>query len=66
MLPALTDDEIALLCRPLKQPAAQCRFLERMGLRVRRRPDGTPLVLRADVEKLAHTDRPANGPRWSK
>ncbi len=42
----LTDDEIKFICRPLKQPAAQARFLKRLGLSVARRPDGTVLVNR--------------------
>lgn len=44
--PDLTDEEIADICRPLTQGAAQVRFLRRLGLRVERRPDGRPLVNR--------------------
>ena len=29
----LTDAELADLCRPLKQPAAQIRYLQRLGVR---------------------------------
>lgn len=48
--PFLSDAEIAEICRPLKQGAAQIRFLRKMGLRVERRLDGTPLVGRAHYE----------------
>lgn len=34
--PFLTDAELAVMCRPLKQPAAQIRYLQRLGVRVRR------------------------------
>lgn len=58
----LSDSEIREICRPLKQPAAQCRFLERLGFKVERRPDGTPLVL---IHALpAH--EPGKGPIWSR
>lgn len=50
--PWLTDDEIASLCDGLVQPAAQARFLRHMGLVVRFKPNGKPLVMRADVEAL--------------
>jgi hypothetical protein len=46
----LTDDEIAHICKPLTQGAAQCRYLRGLGLTVRRRPDGSPLVNRAHYD----------------
>ena len=61
----LTDAELADLCRPLKQPAAQIRYLQRLGVRVRRRPDGTPLVLKSDLSLVEHNHR-ENGPRWTR
>lgn len=62
----LTDEEIASICRPLKQPAAQIRFLESLHLRVDRRPDGTPLVRRSewDRQRQEHNPRPAAAPKW--
>lgn len=42
----LTEAEIAMICEPLKQPAAQIRYLRRLGLRVDRKPNGKPLVNR--------------------
>lgn len=63
----LTDDEIAAICRPLRQHAAQIRFLSSLGVPVKRRPDGSPLVKRADWDRQqAQNQRPANGPRWSR
>lgn len=53
--PELTDDEVKRATRPLKQPAAQARFLKRLGVHVRRRPDGTLLVGRAQYEAILGT-----------
>lgn len=65
MLSHLTDAELADICRPLTQYAAQIRYLRSLGLRVDRRPDGSPLVRRAEWERQqAQQGRPANGPRW--
>lgn len=50
--PFLTDDEIAEICQPLRMPAAQRRHLERLGLLVKIRPDGKPLVGRAEFERV--------------
>jgi hypothetical protein len=46
----LTDEEIIFICKPLTQGAAQCRYLRSLGLTVRRRPDGSPLVNRAHYD----------------
>jgi hypothetical protein len=50
----LTRQEINELCAPLKQPAAQTRFLEKvLGIRVTaRRPDGLPLVGRTAADEV--------------
>lgn len=49
----LTDDEIADICYPLTQPAAQIRFLrDELSLHVKRKPNGKPLVTRANYEKV--------------
>ena len=43
----LTQAEIDEICAPLKQPAAQIRFLkDRLKVPVTRRPNGRPLVSR--------------------
>ena len=50
--PYLTDDELAEICRPLTQGAAQIRYLrDVLRLPVVRRLDGTPLVKRADWDR---------------
>jgi Domain of unknown function (DUF4224) len=54
----LSREEVADMCRPLVQPAAQIRYLQSIGIRVRRRPDGTPLVLRADLQYEAARESP--------
>lgn len=46
----LSDEEVAHICKPLTQGAAQCRYLRSLGLTVRRRPDGSPLVNRAHYD----------------
>lgn len=49
----LTDAEVAEICAPLTQHAAQARYLRNvLKLPVRLRPNGKPLVLRGDVEAL--------------
>lgn len=66
MLPYLTDDEIRDLCRPLVMRAAMVRHLQAMGLQVRRRPDGWPIVGRAHFEQVCgarvQTQEPAERP----
>lgn len=52
MLPFLSDDEIAQICEPLIAPAAQRRFLARLGLVVNRKPNGKPLVARAEFDRV--------------
>lgn len=56
----LADTEIADLCAPLTQPAAQVRYLQQMGLQVQRKPNGRPVVVRSHAERvlsgLKHSD----------
>lgn len=66
--PHLTQDEIASICHPLRQHAAQIRYLRSLGLLVHRRPDGSPLVSRTEWDTRL-TTRPqhtttATHPRW--
>lgn len=62
----LSDEEIAHICKPLTQGAAQCRYLKSLGLTVRRRPDGRPLVNRAHYDAaMGNHGRPdAPRPHW--
>lgn len=69
--PDLTDEEVDALCAGLTQNAAKVRYLRRMGLRVERRPNGRPLVARAEWERIwaagqraAQLTPGANSPKW--
>jgi hypothetical protein len=50
--PYLTEAEIAEICAPLTMPAAQRRYLERLGMIVRAKPNGRPLVARGEFERV--------------
>lgn len=65
ILSHLTTDEVDDICRPLRQPAAQARYLARLGLTVARRPDGRPLVRRSEWDRI-NTQTRGTGPQWSK
>jgi hypothetical protein len=56
----LTDSEIDAICAGLTQNAAKVNFLRRMGLIVRQKPNGRPLVNRA------HYDAVTGGQKQSK
>ena len=43
----LTDQEVDQICAGLRQNAAKVRFLQRLKIRVERKPNGRPLVNRA-------------------
>lgn len=60
-LPYLTDAEIAEICAPLTQPAAQVKALVAMGFTVKKKPNGRPLVSREHFEAVmgAHLAAPA-------
>lgn len=66
----LTDAEIESICDGLVQNAAKVRYLRKLGLTVRQKPNGKPLVNRAHYDavmlggmKSATKARP--GIRWS-
>lgn len=50
--PFLSDDELLQMCRPIRQPAAMIRYLKDQGFHVKRRPNGWPLVSRANFEAV--------------
>ena len=52
MTPFLSDAEVAEMCFPLKQPGAQKRHLNKLGLSFHEKPNGRPLVSRTGVQKL--------------
>lgn len=71
----LTDEKIDNICEGLTQNAAKVRFLRGMGLEVRRKPNGKPLVNSAHYDAVTgakkdkFTGGPAAnssmaGPRW--
>lgn len=60
--PYLTDEEIAEITRPLRQGAARIKFFRRLGMKVEPKPNGQPLVWRADFE-AAGAAAPANDAR---
>lgn len=55
--PYLTDAEINAMCEPLKQPSAQCRFLASKGILVTTKPNGRPLVLRSELDRVLGAGR---------
>ena len=48
--PYLTDAEIAHITEPRTQGAARIKFFRRLGVKVEPRPNGQPLVWRANFE----------------
>ena len=64
----LTDTEVDAICAGLTQDAAKVRFLECLGLKVARKPNGRPLVNRAhyDAVRGATAAGVSSGlqPRW--
>lgn len=55
--PWLSQIEVDDLCEPLKQHAAQVRFIRGLGIAVRTKPNGAPLVMRTHLEESMN---PAN------
>ena len=52
MTPYLTKAEIDDICDPLKLPGAQVRHLQRLGMIVKRKPNGQPLVARGEFDRV--------------
>lgn len=52
MTPWLAQSEIDDLCEPLTQHAAQMRFIRSLGINVRTKPNGAPLVMRNHFEEV--------------
>jgi len=50
--PYLTDEEIAEICKPLQLAHARTRHLKRLGLVVKSKADGSPLVGRAEFVRV--------------
>jgi hypothetical protein len=68
--PDLTNEEIDRICEGLRQNAAKVRYLRSLGLRVECRPNGRPLVARAEWERRLVTSQAVatagagNAPKW--
>ncbi len=72
MSPDLTDTEIDEICKGYVQNAAKVRFLKSMGLLVRQKPNGQPLVNRQHYDAVTGGQAQAFGvkssarqPAWS-
>lgn len=70
MTPHLTDDEIADITAPLTQGAARIKFFRRLGVKVEAKPNGQPLVWRADFDtarlaQVAANDTPGKPRDWA-
>lgn len=65
--PFLSDPEVQALCEGLEQPAAQLRYLRTLGLHVARKPNGRPLLMRSELERVLGAERmmPANDAQTS-
>lgn len=59
--PYLTDAEIDDMCAPLKVGAAKRKRLEKMGMLVKTKPNGRPLVARSEFERVLGAARMAPG-----
>ena len=71
MTASLTDTEIDDICGGLTQNCSKVRYLERLGLTVRQKPNGKPLVSRTHYELVmgigqaaAQANSASNGPKW--
>ncbi len=72
--PFLTDDEVDAICAGYVQNAAKVRFLQQVvRVPVKRKPNGRPLVLRADLQRPSEagggsraTVAASNEPTWSR
>lgn len=61
----LTDAEIDDICSGYVQNAAKVRFLRSLGLTVRQKPNGRPLVNRAHYDAVMQSAKPVrSGITW--
>ena len=50
--PWLGDDEVTALCSPLVLASARVRYLRKAGLHVTLKPNGHPVVMRTELERV--------------
>ncbi|MNL79690.1 hypothetical protein D3C87_2063490 [compost metagenome] len=70
----ITDEELDVICKPLTQPFARVKFLEGLGMRCARRPNGGVLLARSEFERVLGGSRAGvppgsgrdDGFNWSK
>ena len=62
MTPYLTDAEGEEITKPLTQGAARIRYFKSIGCKVKERPNGQPLVGRAEYEAVMTSRRNAMVP----
>lgn len=62
MTPWLSQSEIDDLCEPLKQHAAQIRFIRGLGITVREKPNGSALVMRTHFDEVMNPAGKARKP----
>jgi hypothetical protein len=48
----VTDEELAFICSPLVQPTARQNFLNGLGMKTARRPNGQILLARSEFERV--------------
>ena len=65
----LTDEEIDSICDKYRQNAARVRYLRSLGLTVRQKPSGRPLVNRKHYDLMMAGSQTtgyaaATGPNW--
>lgn len=53
----MSEAEINDICKPLVLPAAQCRYLRRLGLHVEQKPNGHALVAKSEFERVLGASR---------
>lgn len=54
----LTDDEVAEICEPLVNAAAQYKYItSKLGMHAGKKPNGRPLVARSEFERVMGADR---------
>lgn len=61
-MPWLSQEEIDDLCDPLKQHAAQLRYIRGQGITVRTKPNGAPLVMRSHLDEALSPGRKKQKP----
>lgn len=62
----VTDEELAFICSPLVQPSARQNFLNGLGMKTARRPNGQVLLARSEFERVLGVPSAPQPPRKKK